>query len=172
MQRKYGIWILPSGEHNKQLQSLISEIAEDYEAMKFIPHVSVAGVLVRDNELEKIKKNVQQLANTLHKFQITLDEIGMKNEKHRCIYVLAKSDMLESLFRETAVIFPEAIIERNRAMPHLSIMYGELLEETKREIISEIPNFNYTFEAKGLDLCISEGPEENWRSVYHAAFPE
>jgi len=172
MQRKYGIWILPSGESNKQLQSLINEIADDYNAIKFIPHVSIAGVLIRDEELDLEKEKVNRLADRLNRFSMTLDEIGIKDEKHRCIYLLAKSNFLENVFKETTVMFPEAMIERNRTMPHLSIMYGEYPDKIKREIISKNPDIKLTFEAEGLDLCLSDGPEEGWHSIYHAAFPD
>lgn len=170
MKRKYGIWILPSAEANKQLQSLINQIADSYGSTKFIPHVSVAGMLIEDGELDSVKEKVDQLAKRLNKFTIALDEYGTRDEKHRCLYLLAKSDKLESLFEETIEVFPGALVERNRGMPHLSIVYGEYPADVKREIIAKYPSAGMAFEVEGLDLCLSDGPEEEWRSIYHSKF--
>jgi 2'-5' RNA ligase len=170
MQRKYGIWILPSGEMHKKLQSLINDIADDYGAIKFIPHVSIAGIIVRDDELDNVKEKVNHLAKKLNRFTLRLAGYGYKNDKHRCIYILANSDKLEKLFKETAVIFPDAIIERNRVMPHLSLMYGEYPDNIKHKIITKYTEKEISFVAEGLDLCFSDGPEEGWHSIYHTKF--
>ncbi|MDL2363045.1 MAG: 2'-5' RNA ligase family protein [Patescibacteria group bacterium] len=171
MKRKYGIWILPIGEEKQKLQSLINSIADEYTAPKFIPHISIAGMLCEDSQLDTMKARVDQLAKKINAFTISLGEYGTMEERHRCIYMLAKSNMLTELFDETTIILPEAVkIERNRAMPHMSIVYGEYPQEIKREIISKHLFNTITMEANGLDLCLSEGPEEKWHSVYHAGF--
>lgn len=172
MKCKYGIWILPSGESGAQLQSLINQIADNYGSIKFIPHVSIAGMIVDDEDLNEVKEKVNQLAKRLNKFTIVLDEYGMKDEKHRCIYLLAKSDKLENVFREAVEMFPGAMVERNRTMPHLSIVYGEHSNSIKQDIIAQYQNLDIKFEAEGLDLCLSDGSEEEWRSVHHSEFSE
>lgn len=172
MKRKYGIWILPSMKAHTQLQSLINQIARSNGLTTFIPHVSVAGLLIEDDDLNRVKNELDQLAERLTNFSIALNQYGMKDEKHRCIYLLAESIILEDLFNKTTEAFPDATIDRNRNMPHLSIMYGEYSIDIKQEIIAKYPNPNITFEVDSLDLCLSDGPEEEWRSVHNSKFYE
>lgn len=168
MRRKYGIWLLPSGESRFELQHLIDNIAEELGSVKFIPHISIAGFTLDDNELDAVKGKIEQLAKQHDPFNVTMKDYGFKDERHRSLYLLADSQGLEDVYQNTSLMFPEAVqIERNKEMPHLSVAYGDYSESTKMEIIKNYPQ-NFSFEVRGIDLCIAEGSEDKWHSIYRA----
>ena len=165
MERKYGIWLLPYDESGKKLQNLINNLADDLGSVKFIPHVSIAGVTVKDQELSSVKAKMNMIAKAFDKFTITLNEYGIKNEKHRSLYLVAKSPELDNLFEYTSSLLPDAQIDRNRKLPHMSVVYGNYSEKAKKDVIYKHP-INISFEVRRLDLCLTEGNEADWHSIY------
>jgi 2'-5' RNA ligase len=168
MQHKYALWIMPTGETGTQLQNLINQLADEYNAPKFTPHVTIAGIMVSDEELANVKSKLGRLASQQNAFTINLTEYGYKDENHRCLYRQAISKELDFTFQNAAELFPEAKIEHFWSMPHVSIMYGQYPTSLKQEIIKELPTSAISFEAREISLCLADGTEEDWHIVYNA----
>lgn len=168
MQHKYSLWIVPTGETRVQLQNLINQLSDEYNAPKFVPHVTIAGITASDEELANVKRKIDKLASQQDAFTLSLTEYGYKDENHRCLYRLAISKQLDFIFQNAAELFPEAKIKHFRSMPHVSIMYGQYPPSLKRKIIEKLPASTMPFEVNEISLCLTDGTEEDWRIVYKA----
>jgi 2'-5' RNA ligase len=168
MQHKYAFWIVPAGETGVQLQDLINQLSDEYNAPRFIPHITIAGITVSDEELVNVKSKINKLTSRQDVFIINLTEYGYKDENHRCLYRLAISKQLDLIFQKAAELFPEAKIDHFRSMPHVSIMYGQYPTLLKQKIIEKLSASTISFEVNEISLCLADGIEEDWHIVYKA----
>lgn len=159
---------MPTGETGTQLQNLINQFADEYNAPKFTPHVTIAGITASDEELVNVKSKISKLASQQDVFTINLTDYGYKDENHRCLYRQAISKQLDFTFQNAAKLFPEAKIEHFRSMPHVSIMYGKYPASLKQKIIEKLSVSTKSFEANEISLCLTDGAEEDWHLVYTA----
>lgn len=157
------LWFMPSGSVYEYFSALIKSISEEYKSPLFEPHVTLLG-LIQDSE-QNIVEKASQLANQYKPFTIKLDEIASENFYYRSLIVLAeKSPELMDIHQKAKNAF--RIYDANTYMPHMSIMYGDQNEETKKEIIVKVgKQQKYEFLAENIYLIHSNGAEATWKII-------
>lgn len=162
---RYSLWLRPKDEAAAQLQALIRQLAAEYDAPAFVPHLTLVGRMQPGADEER---KIDALAGRLSRFTITLTQYGFMDEKERCLYLQAQSPQLDAAYGAAAAVFPQAAHEHFRAMPHLSLLYGHYPPAVKEKIMADNPFRPLTFEATSLDLYLTTGPADTWREVYSA----
>ncbi len=165
--KKYSLWLCPRDEQLQLTTNLVNQLALRYSAPKFVPHLTlVAKILADDQELEKVNQDISSLAKQISPLFITLEGYGFKDERYRCLYLLARSSELANLYDLTANYFPQVKSEHFQALPHMSVLYGDFAESTKREIISEHPIEPLDIKIDYIDLCLTEGQASEWQIIH------
>lgn len=167
---KYSIWLAPKGNSGRALQDLIDKLAGEYQAPRFIPHVTLVAEIFADaDEVEDLKARVGQCAERMNRFVVQLTEYGYLEEEFRSLYLLARSPEFPSVYEQASQVFPQVNHEHFRKMPHLSVLYGHYSSETKKQTIYSNPLPTIEFAVESLDLYMTNNPVEDWRLVQ--AFP-
>lgn len=166
-QYKYSIWLRTSGTASTILQSLILQLASEYGAPIFEPHLTIVGsVYSSEVDLDHIQRPIDELASHTFQFPVTLSDYRYTNETYRSLYLTAHSSRLTPMYKRAASLFPHVHSEHFAAQPHISILYGQYDEEIKKAIIAAHPILPLQFEATTLDLVYSHGPVSSWRIIY------
>lgn len=163
---KYSLWLVPKGGVGMALQDLIGKLAGQYQAPKFVPHVTlVANVFADSGELEDLKVRVGLFAERMNQFTVELTNYAYLDEEFRSLYLLAQSPELRLAYDQALQVFPQVRDEHFQKMPHLSVLYGDYPSETKEQIIESSPWAGAEFVVESIDLYLTNNPVEDWRLV-------
>lgn len=159
---RYALWIMLSKDAAKKFSKIILEISKEYRSPAFEPHITLI-IIKSMNEKEAIKKS-RVLIESLRPFEIFLDKIDFLDTYFRCLFVKAKKTKdLMGANKKAQKIFNV----KDDYMPHLSLMYGNFPEETKRKIIKHIgEKIEENFITKEIRLINCESPDtKDWNTV-------
>lgn len=162
-EKRYSIWLMPSGDVYRRLSGIISRLSEGYSAPYFEPHVTLLGGLA--GREEEILSKASQLAARISPYEIRLNKVDFLDEYFRCLFIRAKAD--EPVL--SANLSARNAFNRQHDptyMPHLSLMYGNFSPEIKEEIIAEIGDeFNLKFGARSIYLFSTGNKVEEWHKI-------
>ncbi len=167
IERKYSIWLRPSGKTKEVLQQFIQQLADELKTPPFEPHLTLVGsVYVSDAKLKEAEQQLDTLASQTKQFSISLATYGFLSETYRCLFITADSPQLTALYEQLSGIFPQVQTEHFQSLAHVSILYGQFDEGVKKSIIKTHPILPLQFEVTALDFFFTGGPETLWRHVY------
>ena len=128
----YALWIIPEGAAYTLTDGYIARLSQVYDLPKFKPHVTVlAGIP------DPATVALHDLARSLPLFRIRLSsQPEYLDERFRCLFLKAyETPKLMETFSKISQLFG---YEGPPYFPHLSLAYGDLPVETKREIIQTL----------------------------------
>lgn len=158
----FTLWLMPSGAAFKKFSNLIKNLAQQYRAPIFKPHVTLLGEILQPEE--ECIRLTKKLVSVQKPFTVKLEQIDYQNYYFRMLFVKAKlTKPLLTLYTRAKKIFQ--INAPSLYMPHLSLLYGRFPVKTKEKIIDEIGE-NQSAEFKVSSLHLIEGGEVNdWHMV-------
>lgn len=157
------IWLITEDE---SLQKIMSNLAKNHLAPKFMPHITMRAVQVPLDRLEEATGAVRSIALTLELITLKVSGIGYADNLFQSLFLkFEESPELNKLYgiiRSEFQKYGDYSFE-----PHLSILYKELLEEEKRRLIPtiQLPS-TVTFDRLGINIHSDEKQRldiENWR---------
>lgn len=159
----YSLWLMPEGVVYTRFLEIINQLAEEFSAPVFEPHVTLLGGI--EGVEEDILSKTQKLAFLLGPYKINFSKIDYEDFYFRALYLRAeKTEEVAEANQKAREIFD--IGEQGDYMPHLSFMYGDFPESQKQKIIQEIGNnFPIGFEVASIDLFKTEGEVSAWYRV-------
>ncbi len=162
-EKRYSLWLMPSGIVYNKLSKMMSELSYKYATPHFEPHVTLLGRLT-GNEEEIISK-ASKLANCIRPYELRLNEVDFLDEYFRCLFIKAEAtEPVLSANSSARKIFNRK--QDPEYMPHLSLMYGNFSPEVKRRIVTEIgSDFNLKFDVMSIYLFSTGDNVEEWRKV-------
>jgi 2'-5' RNA ligase len=162
----YALWIKPSGEVFETLSQTIRKLATELNTVVFEPHVTLLANL--DGSEQELAERGEELSDQIKPFKISLTEPAYQDEYFKCVFL--RVEKTQSVMNANACagrIFkrPQEIYE-----PHVSLVYGDLLEERKKLIMPGLPEDVRTdFEANIVYLIRADSPHpRDWHEL--AAF--
>ncbi|MCK5020404.1 MAG: 2'-5' RNA ligase family protein [Candidatus Peribacteraceae bacterium] len=156
----YSLWIVPEGEVYEKMSEIISKFSKRLSTPVFSPHVTLVGE-VEGTEEEVISKT-EKLASMIKPFEIKLSGVDKLDHFFRCIFVHAeKTPELMKANEYAKEIFGMSF----EYMPHLSLVYRNLSDEQKEEIISEIGKIDKSFLVNSIHVVLTNGQTEDWKKV-------
>lgn len=153
----HSLWILP--EDTQRYQKIIDELAEKYNSPRFRPHITLVGDIKDKDIFEKAKR----LASEMKPFKIKITKPSYMHDYYRCVLALAEKNKIMDYAKLAREIFSD--YNKREYIPHLSLLYGNMDEETKKRIVSELPNFNDRFTAMQICIVTSGVPPGQWEVV-------
>lgn len=159
----YSIWLIPEGEVCQNLAKIIFQLSKKYSTPLFEPHVTLIGS-IRSPEEEVILKT-SQLATFIPPYKIQLTNWGYFDEYTRCLFLKVRES--EEVMK--ANLKAREIFNRRNDpsyFPHLSLIYGNLSRQIKKEIIGQVGgDFKVSFSVKSLHLFSTKGEVKAWHRV-------
>ena len=159
------LWLIPSGAVYTELAALISRLSRSYGTPSFEPHVTLLSGIALAEPLLFAK--TQQLAELISPFQVKLTTVDYQDEYFRCLFIRADPDGALRQANATAKVLFERP-EEPPYMPHLSLLYGDLPQAKKEEIIAEWGStfaLEFTVDALYLISATADRPVADWRRI-------
>ncbi len=116
----YSLWLVPPRSMYQNLSTLIQNLAGEFGALPFEPHVTLQWATL-SSESDAIDK-ARQIAKAIPPLTITLSEIGYEASYYRALYYAVDlTDALSSAYEIATALFCGA---EGLYRPHLSLLYG------------------------------------------------
>lgn len=160
MSRGTALWLLPPPEVRAQYASVIDELSERYGTARFEPHLTLVSGVPMDHSVEAAAHALQPL---LREVEIHPLRVVVGDGYYRCIVIeVAARGALVAARREAERLLG---LEQREFWPHVSVVYGELPVEAKRQIVAGLAKFPLQpFPAAALEAVdIHENPAA-WRA--------
>ncbi len=164
----YSIWLMPQGEIYRYLSEIIFRLSKKYNSPYFEPHVTLLGGM--EGSEKDILQKTEKLARIIAPYEIRLTKIGFLDEYFRALFVKAdKTRKVMNANRKAQGMFGF----NSDYMPHLSLAYGDIKKDVKKEMIDFLRYINFSkisFDIKSLHLYLTEGEAGDWRKIKNFSF--
>ena len=159
------IWIRPSGLALETLQDAIRRIQRANVGPDPWPHVTlIGGIQMSRAEAER---RLRRLAAGFLPFNVKLGRLDGHPDYFRSFFAhVEPSDELLALHRRAMEVFDLPV--RDPYEPHVSLLYGEIDEATRRMLAAELGGaLDVTFRASSIHLvdATRSKPVEQWRPL-------
>lgn len=154
--------MIPEDEEYLLLKNLISKLSIRYSSPDFEPHVTLVGGIKDDKDF--IINEVEKLSKEIESFEIKLKGLDYKDELKRCLFFNTEPSKEYEEVIQIAIKFFEGNYNP-KYMRHLSIMYGDFLEDVKKGIIESIERKEYNLKIKKLVLHSSTEEFGKWEKI-------
>jgi len=163
MGNNYSIWLVPEKESKvrKELEETISELSEEHDSPKFIPHITLLGGL--DSDLSTLKNAVSNLAGQYGTLEINFQSTHFSTTRHQCNYLMVEptKDLLR-LHEKLRKEFGEA---EGMYTPHLSLIYSNMSISEREKLDEELGDLPDGFSSGRIVIFDTSGTEEEWHQV-------
>jgi 2'-5' RNA ligase len=153
----YSIWLIPSKQDAKHLNTIIKNLAKKYNAPKFSAHITVySGITSLDDA-----KSAVQLLNSP---KIRVRKLGIARSEYlwKTLYLRIKKDKKLGAIHK---ILARKLRTKYVFLPHISLIYKKLDDTTKRKIIKTIKTKNsFVFDA--VAIIRSSKNVHQWKVLY------
>lgn len=155
----YHLWLQPTGRAYDTLENIIVDLSTTYASPPFEPHVTLLGSLPGSEE--DITRRVSHLGACVQLFDLQLIAPAYGDRYFQCIFynacespaLIAVHELANNLFGNISRTF----------MPHLSLMYGDVPLELKKQIIAALPDIlplSFTVDKLHLIRAESQDPQD------------
>ena len=159
----YSLWLMPEGRIAERLQTLITNLSNQYKTPDFPPHVTLIGALNLP-EAKAVAKTAQ-VAERIDPFEIQLGELAHLDQYFRCVFVKAKkTEALMNANSTAREVFRQRTDEEY--LPHLSLIYGALNAHARQRVIQDMGDeLSITFSVTEIHLYYTGGSPTLWRCI-------
>lgn len=149
---------MPPQDVASQLAAVIDELSRHHSTPRFAPHLTLAGG-IRSTDIAAGK--LRQLAREIGTVEIRPLRLVTREEFFRCIVIEVElGDELIRARRSAERLFD---LTPEEFWPHISLVYGELDEETRRATVAKLALPLDPFRAAALESAEIAGSPEKWR---------
>ncbi len=157
----YSIWFIPSGEKFLLLKNIIIELSQFFEGIKFIPHVTLMSNL--DYDEKTLTKEIGIMAKKIRPFNVYFNQIEYLDEFFQSLFINIKINNDLTRARKTALFsFPHMNEKYN---PHLSLAYGNVKSEIKKNLKNKIYCPVKKFKVRELYLVHNDEINLKWEVI-------
>ena len=134
MSQEVSLWLVPQPDDHDYLQAFIDQLATQYQAPRFSPHVTLAGRL---QVPEAFQPYLAQLASVTPILNLANIRLEHSAEWFRTVYIRTSLEVhLETLRQQVYELWPHNAIKPY--MPHISLIYKTLASPQRQEIIQAL----------------------------------
>lgn len=165
----FSLWLEPSGQIAFKLQERIKKLSKKHGTPLFSPHVTLfGGVESTGTEMVPL---TDTLASYVKSFELELTKAGYLDTFYQSLFIHVKeTDELKKLRKNACRLYGT---EDDGYMPHLSLLYGDLPQKKKEEILNIVGReFYIRFPVNKLSLMQTDGKPDKWNKRHVAVFKE
>lgn len=149
---------MPTGKVYDRLAKITARLSKKYNSPRIRPHVTLIGGFTGD--IENLLSKAEALSKRTRPFSIRLSELDSLDEFFRCVFMRAEKTPELAKAHETArKLFS---LSKDDYLPHLSLIYGDFDEETKKNIIRSIGKLDIEFEARSIHFVFNNERNRSW----------
>lgn len=165
---KFALWLRPFGDAAYELSQRINRLSQKYDTPSFEPHITLVSNLQRpQHELIQL---TEVLGGATSPFSVELAELGYTDNYYQSLYYKVKQTTTFVSVHKTAGKF-FGYNRNDRYFPHLSLMYGNIRESDKQQLIQEIGPIEHSkFWVHSVLLIKTEGAVGDWEKIHTANF--
>lgn len=165
---KYALWLRPFGDAAFELKQRIKKLSARYDTPFFEPHVTLLSGLRRgETELTQL---TDTLGGSMLPFTVELTKAGYRDHYFQSLFIHVKKTKPLIDAQQTAERLFGCRTDESY-FPHLSLMYGDVLETEKSKIINIMgKSFYMDFPVHSLLLIKTEGSVSDWKKIHSAEF--
>lgn len=153
------LWLVPNPEDSAYLQGIIDQLADQYQAPRFSPHVTVAGRLQVSDHYQS---SLSALAAATPILELHNQGLDHSAALFRTVYIRTSlANPLVALRKRVYALWPKNTVKP--FMPHISLIYKELAP-LERQIIMQALRIKETFIFDTLAVVCPQHPGE-WTAV-------
>ena len=160
------IWLIPAREDAQYIQAIINNLSTNYQAPVFSPHCTLYSSI--DLPKAELNKILERSAKNMKSFYVKNIMISHTEDLWKTIFIeLLRSSELEQLQQE--VISQFQVEQPYKFSPHISLLYKELPDKKKENIIRNLQVKN-SFKMDKI-AAVRTGPNvDNWETVVEIPF--
>ena len=160
------ICLNPAREDAQYIQVIIDNLSINYQAPVFSPHCTLYSPI--DLPKAELKKILERSAKNMKSFYVKNIMISHTEDLWKTIFIeLLRSSELEQLQQE--VISQFQVEQPYKFSPHISLLYKEIPDKTKEDIIRNLQVKN-SFKMDKI-AAVRTGPNvDNWETVVEIPF--
>lgn len=128
----YAIWLLFSDNDTSYLEKIITNLNLKYNLPKFIPHITIFGLM--NLEKEKISEIIEKNLPEFTSFTVNTSKINYSDDKWRSIFIEIQKNVEITLINNK-FNYEFKIFEEKNFFPHISLMYNFMNNIEKLKII-------------------------------------
>ncbi len=160
---RFSLWLPLPREAHERFQALIARLSARLGTPAFEPHITLLGGLTGAEE--DLRQRTRALACAIKSFEVRLLEVAWLDDYYRCLFVEVAASRTLHAAREAAGRQFDRHLDTG-FYPHLSLVYGELEEKEKEQILDDIGrSFDESVRIENLALYDTSGPPPVWRCV-------
>jgi 2'-5' RNA ligase len=158
----YALWLMPDQPMFSRLAREISRLSQQLTTPRFQPHITLLSRITLTEE--KVLGRSMRLAGCLRPFRIELADVNQLDEFFRCLFVTLRSDKAILEARQVACrVFAG---RRVPYLPHLSLVYGKLPADRRKEIAGSLRQFpGQACYLRKMALYRVNGPVRQWKCI-------
>ncbi|HVC58459.1 MAG TPA: 2'-5' RNA ligase family protein [Candidatus Acidoferrales bacterium] len=161
-QNAFSIWLIPEPSISAMAREQIAILAGKLHSPTFEPHVTLVGGITGDKESSIAA--TQDIAKSIGNIEAEFDGISGLDEYFRAIFVRMKKTHVLQLANDVAK--RRLGWETSPSyMPHMSLVYSDMEQNKKQELIGTIPEFSGVCKFVRLDLYSTAGKVEDWKRL-------
>jgi hypothetical protein len=168
---QYSFWLVPAEPLNRQLSAIIRQLAGQFDAVYFEPHVTIYSGILNDAEAAALATRV---AGQFTPLELTALRLDHTDSYTKTLFMrLGDAGTARRMFeaiKQASAQPSDYVLD-----PHLSLLYKQLAPSTQAELCQTlaVPRGNYLFDRLRVietEIPLSL-PEQirRWRTVYDGA---
>lgn len=135
MKTKVSFWLIPSEDDKAFFQKIIDNLAQEYNAPTFTPHVTIySGEYAPDESPAEL---IEKAEGEIKSFTLKVDKLLYTDSFTKTIFVQFHQNVILSKISDT-LQQSSKIPSKFTLNPHLSLIYQSLKEEIKKHLITSI----------------------------------
>lgn len=135
LKTKVSFWLIPTSDDKAFFQKIIDNLAQEYDAPTFTPHVTIySGEYAADESHGEL---IEKAIHSVQSFSLKVDQLLYTEEFTKTLFGQFHSNSILSNISNT--LQRSSKTPSNFALnPHLSLIYKHLNEEIKKELATSI----------------------------------
>lgn len=165
---KYSIWLQPPEPVFSELQKIIKDLARQYNAPVFEPHMTVLGGFEYD--LEELVSKVKTVTSQIQDIELSLGPVSFSTTYYQSVFVRVNSSAV--LMQLNLDVKKALGFENELFMPHVSLLYGKHDMATREKIVYDLNIKQTSFIVKNAVIVPVTDNEKDWKPVSVIPFGE
>lgn len=164
----FSVWLVPQKNDEKELTSIIDNLAKENDSPVFTPHLTLIGDT--DIGFEDVKSAVDEVFANQPQFKIKAQGLNQSEAFFKTVFIEFEiNDTLRNLFQA----FSQRTDKRNidNFKPHISLIYKLMPQDEKVKIINSL-NIKDEYTIGGAYIVAPKEGDvdfldvEGWRTLY------
>jgi 2'-5' RNA ligase len=156
------IWLVPSEDDRAPFDDVINRLANKYDSIPFIPHITIWGAITAP--IEVVEEASSQAIEGINPFTVEIEKLDYSEEWSKTLFAqLLMNENLEKIYKRLSDRLNN--YTPYKLNPHLSLVYKEEMTELEKK--TEIANIKLPkeFQVDRIVVTLPQDPVRKWKNI-------